>query len=462
MINLNFNNNILRLMDSKSVFLLSNKSIKLIILLFFLYTVLFLFKNNAFANTAVYTKNDFKISINGYLDGQIGTKDGTQTRHNIYGGFAIYDKVKNVPVSVALRVNNGSNASESYGGTAIEDAYLRIGDGHTDNDDRFLSFKEESMGRLELGITGPITEKLRVSSTEFSRGTGGISGDWFRYVKYNLDSSTTILNPQMPITNGFTTSSYASTVTGVLQDYYSGSQAIKANLYSPKFYGFLVAVGFTPSLYDRYTIIGLKNSYNYTTRDPNNNFNTKNSISSLIHFEKQFTKDFQLTSSLMREHGAVTKLNNNYNWTPRENLDAWMFGIVATYQKWHIGGSYSSYGNSLYFKEDGTVNTMKLNQNGSLSSFSKAYFYDFGIGFSQKDQGVSLTYFASSYLDNNVSSVMLSFDRFFKLKNSAILKTYIETGYADIIHGNFYNKSNNITNSEQKTGLVFAGLRLMI
>jgi len=421
------------------------------------------FVNAAIANTTIYTKDNFKINLTGYLDGQIGTKDGINYRRNIYGGISVYDKINTLPVSVAIRVNGGSNASESYGGTAIEDAYLRIGDGTTDSDDRFLSFKEESQGRFELGITGPMTEKLRVGSTSISRGTGGVSGDWFRYVKYNLDSSTTILNPQMPITNGFTTSTYATPVTGVLQDYYSGSQAAKINLYSPKFNGFLLGVGFTPSLYDRYSIIGLQKSYDQMTQDPNNNFNTKNSISSVIHFDKKISQDFQLTSSLMWEHGTTSQLNKNYDWKKRENLDAWMFGITTSYQsKWHFGGSYSSYGKSLYFKNDSTASTMQINQNGSLSNFSKAYFYDLGIGFSEKTYGISLTYFASNYAANQVSTMILSLDKLFPLTNSIILKTYIEGGYSKIGHSNFYDNSGNIKSSNVQTRLVFAGIRLMI
>lgn len=423
---------------------------------------LYLLASNAVANTTIYQKDNFKVNITGYLDGQSGSKDGLQTRHNIYGGLSVYDKVNTIPVSVALRVNSGSNASESYGGTAIEDAYLRVGDGSTDSDDRFLSFKEQSSGRFELGITGPISEKLRVSSTSLSRGTGGVSGDWFRYVKYNLDSSTTILNPQMPITNGFTTSTYASTVTGVLQDYYSGSQALKANFYTPKFNGFLLGVGFTPSLYDRYAIIGLQKSYAQMTSDANNNFNTKNSISSVLHFDEKISEDFHLTSSLMWEHGQVTQLNKNYDWKPRENLNAWMFGVTTTYQnKWHLGGSYSSYGKSLYFKNDGTANTMQLNRDGSLSNFAKAYFYDLGIGFGEKTYGASLTYFVSNYAANQVSTAMLSLDKSFMLSNSLGFRTYIETGYSQIKHSNFYDGVGNIKSNTINAGLIFAGARLM-
>ncbi len=419
------------------------------------------FGQSSFANTALYKKGDFKINITGYIDGQLGTKQGLDSRHNFYGGFSAYDKYKNVPFSVALRVNKGSNAQESYGGTAIEDAYLRVGDGSTDSDDRFLSFKEESMGRFEFGVTGPISEKLRVSSTEFARGTGGVSGDWFRYVKYNLDSSTTILNPQMPITNGFTTSTYAKPVTGVLQDYYSGSQALKLNVYSPKFNGFLVGIGFTPSLYDRYAIMGLKNSYSSMTKDENNNFNTKNSISSVVHYEKKLSKDLQIVASAILERGTSEKLNKNYNWTPRQNLNAAMFGAAFAFKDWHFGGSYSSYGKSLYFKEDGTANTMKINKDGSLTSFAQSYFYDLGVGYSTKDRGVSLTYFASRYASNQVSTLILSFDKKFMFTETVGMKAYVETGYADIKHANFYDGSGNIISSNKKAGLVFAGLRAM-
>ncbi len=413
----------------------------------------------AFANTALYKKDNFKINVTGYADGQFGSKDGGTARHNLYNGISIYDKKNGVPISAAIRINNGSNATESYGGTAIEDAYIRIGDGTTDSNDRYLAFKEESMGRLEFGITGPTSEKLRISSSEFSRGTGGISGDWFRFVKYNLDSSTTILNPQMPITNGFTTSTYAAPVTNVLQDYYSGSQALKLNVYSPKFNGFILGVGFTPSLYDRYSVIGLQRSYGQATSDPNNNFNTKNSFSSVLYYDKKLSQNIKVLSSLIWEHGTATKLNNAYSWAPRENLDAWMWGSTLAYKNWHFGGSYSSYGKSLYFKDDGTANTLKLNKDGTLSRFSKAYFYDIGLGYEEENWGASLTYFASSYAANTVSVAMLSVDRIFFKNGDIGLKTYAEAGYADITHSNFYDGNGNIVSNKKVAGIIFSGIR---
>jgi len=414
----------------------------------------------SFASTTIYKKDSFKINVTGYVDGQVGEKNNaTNMRHNLYGGLAVYDKFNYIPISAAFRINNGSNAMESYGGSAIEDAYIRIGDGSADSNDRYLTFKEKSMGRLEFGITGPISEKLRISTSEFSRGTGGVSGDWFRFIKYDLDSSTTILNPQMPITNGFTTSTYANTITGVLQDYYSGSQALKLNIYSPKFNGFIAAIGYTPSLYDRYSIIGLEKSYNQTTADPNNNFNTKNSFSSALYYDKKLNNDIKLLSSLIWEYGSVTKLNDSYSWNARQNLNAWMLGSTLSYKNWHFGGSYSNYGESLYFKKDGTTNTMKLNKDGHLSEFSNAYFYDIGLGYAEENWGASITFFASNYAANKVSVAMVSLDRTFFKRGEIGLKTYIESGYAEISHSNFYNSSGNIVSNEKKAGIIFSGIR---
>ncbi|MDX2083099.1 MAG: hypothetical protein SFV53_03825, partial [Rickettsiales bacterium] len=74
----------------------------------------------------------------------------------------------------------------------------------------------------------------------------------------------------------------------------------------------------------------------------------------------------------------------------------------------------------------------------------------------------SLTYFASRYLDNSVTTIMLSFDRSFMINKTIGIKSYIEGGFSEIKHQNFFDSSNKLISNDAKAALIFAGVRFMI
>ncbi len=234
-----------------------------------------------------------EFNILGYSEGQVGTGTVDAVKGNVFIDSNLSRKMgRKSSVRADLNLGFGSATYESRGSSvSINDA--------------FMTYQLNDIGKIELGVTHPVTEKFRKDASTFARGTGGINGDYFRYVKYSLDSTNMILSPQMPTAGGFATSNYIGVQNnlGTLQNYFNGARGAKISAISNKYKGFTAGVSFTPSLYDKYTVFGNTQDSipNLNLQDSNNNFDTTNSISFGINYDKDITQDTNVSFSALYE-----------------------------------------------------------------------------------------------------------------------------------------------------------------
>ena len=395
-----------------------------------------------------------KFNISGYSEGQVGVGTVSTTKGNIVIDSNVSRKIGDKSlVKADINFGFGSAMYESRG------SFVSI-------NDAFVTYQSNDIGKIELGIIQPVTEKFRKDASTFARGTGGINGDYFRYVKYNLDSTNIILSPQMPTAGGFATSNYIGVQNnlGTLQNYFNGARGAKVSVISNKYHGFTAGASFTPSLYDKYTAFGNTQNkiQNLNLQDSNNNFDTINSISFGINYDKDIIQDANISFSALYENGKATRLNNNYHWMAREDLNAWSVGFNANYKKLWIGGSYIDYGRSLFFVSDSTSNTMKIANDGNLVNFDKSYLWNFGLGYITKQWGMSSSYFIGNYMGNKSQIVNLSLEKDWTL-GRIIFKHYIEGAYVQVIYPNYYNAQSILQINNQTNAFVaLTGLRVII
>jgi hypothetical protein len=162
-----------------------------------------------------------KFNIAGYSEGQVGTGTVDAVKGNVFIDSNLSRKMgRKSSVRADLNLGFGSATYESRGSYAVIN-------------DAFVTY-QSNLGKIELGITHPVTEKFRKDASTFARGTGGVNGDYFRYVKYNLDSTNMILSPQMPTAGGFATSNYIGVQNnlGTLQNYFNGARGAKISVIS--------------------------------------------------------------------------------------------------------------------------------------------------------------------------------------------------------------------------------------
>ena len=394
-----------------------------------------------------------KFNIAGYSEGQVGTGTVDAVKGNVFIDSNLSQKMgRKSSVRADLNLGFGSAMYESRGSYAVIN-------------DAFVTY-QSNLGKIELGITHPVTEKFRKDASTFARGTGGVNGDYFRYIKYNLDSTNMILSPQMPTAGGFATSNYIGVQNnlGTLQNYFNGARGAKISVISNKYKGFTAGVSFTPSLYDNYTALGNNQNKvpNLNLKDSNNNFDTVNSIAIGMNYDKGITRDANVSFSALYEGGKTKKVNDNYSWKAREGLKSWSVGFNANYKKLWVGGSYVDYGRSLFFVPDGTSNTMKIGNDGNLSNFGKSYLWNLGVGYISEKWGISNSYFKGDYMGNKSQIMNVSLDKNWSF-GRVTLKQYIEGAYVRVVYPNYYD-TNNILQINNKTNafVVFTGLRLMM
>ena len=417
--------------------------------IFFSTVILFLMPFFAMANEQNLGKN---LVVNGFFEAQGGIGTVNAMKGNVFLNSFVDVKIDSETKMRGIFASSfGSASYESRGSSmAIDDA--------------FVAYENINYGKIEFGITHPVTEKFRKDASTFARGSGGINGDYFRYVAYSLDSSSMILSPQMPTAGGFATSNYIGVQNnlGTLQNYFNGAQAAKISFISNKLSGFKFGASFTPSLYDKYTTIGLSQNEKDNIQDVNNNFNTIDALSFALNYEESITEKLNISISGLYENGKSQRLSQNNPWEKNQDLNSWSVGFNAIYDNWYFGGSYAYYGTSLFATPDGTINTMQINNDGTLSNFENSYLYNFGFGYATSKWGVSSSYFKGNYMNNTSDIVNLSFDTTKKVDIGTITH-YLELAYVRVGYPNYYNNNNILQiNNNTSAFVVFGGLRLNV
>ncbi len=319
-----------------------------------------------------------------------GQQMRTTSRLDITGGFKVNE---NTSIGATIVMNSLVSQNDDDMGSYANQNFI---------------FLETQYGRNEIGVMPTAAAKMRVDATSIARGTGGVGGDWWRYVAFptfntsGMSASTAnelsagympifMLRPTLPHEGGFTTG--ATTGLFIYQGdnqtspqmtngkydamYYNRQQARfgygmsnTISYFTPRWSGLQFGFSYIP---DTGNAGGMaQNNSNYLRNGAGGTIpihgrtsamsgDVRNYVSAGLTYKEQFDNLGVMLSGTY-EHGKVENLGNPYGinggctgyggacvngYNGTRDLSAWSLGGKLLYAGFSLAGSYGSWGKSL-------------------------------------------------------------------------------------------------------------------
>ena len=387
----------------------------------------------------------FVLKFGGFVDFQTGNGDQSnaynksrlmegQNGEFIKNEFYSRDVIFRGNSKVYLTASREMSETFSYGTVVVFNSVIdRNLDeaGHlTEQNYVFLKLPH---GKFELGSMFGSASKMRVDSYSLARGTGGVSGDWWRYINFPNSgmagmSPTFIVQPMLPNEHGFTTAMGMGNVVVISGNITSvnshqpmlgwGSRSNKISYYTPQINGYQLGVTFSPTTGDTGTLGGNRGSdylnkmYGYDMarygaaasgegdmQDYTSVGVTKDGIiNEHTRFKLSFISEFGKWQKIGSFNGQSI---NNSNFFTRNNLNAKAFGGILHYKNYSITGSYGDWGDSL----------LGVYSNGNkMFAKNKSYYWNGGFSVVYEKVAFSYTYMNSSMGGNLLTPSSVSID----------------------------------------------------
>lgn len=319
------------------------------------------------SNVVTHADSALAVSLGGVIDFQAGFAD-------VDDGLEINDRdvyFRNdteVHVTVAGQTDSGLE----YGAVIELEADV-TGDIDEEgfNADKTYLFLQGDFGRVELGNNSSAAQTLKVDAATIARATGGIDGDFDKYI--NDRSGSYIVTPNL----------HVAEAEGTYED------ATKITYYTPRFSGFQFGASYTPD-----TASGGQSVSGGGFEDV---------FSVGINYAGQYD-NWGILASLTAEFGD--------DGAAGEDLEGYHAGLVLSAGGFSFAAGYGD-----------TDDTRAANADAS--------FWDAGISYENGPWGISLTYLDSEVGDAELQNFSLGAD--YQLASGLV--TYIEYSLFDFDNG---------------------------
>lgn len=323
------------------------------------------------------------VTVGGFLDFQAGipSQDGLYENEGTASVRSYnFTNDAEIHISVEGKADNGIGYGAVIELNTNTDADAE-GDSGAGNADKTYLFIESSAGRVELGNNSSATKALGVSAGSIARATGGIDGDFHRYI--DLDGVNTgspagdtgLVNSVFIVTSDLSTDTPAG----------NAPDATKITYYTPRFSGAQLGVSFTPDTADTGTATAL--SLETEGTGPEELFNIG------VNYQADVS-GVGVTASLTGEFGSSEVVTV-------EDTSGWALGLQADYQNFSVAGSWVDYGDS------GLATTAVADEQN---------LWTLGAAYETGPFGLSVTYlesegsFTGGATDSEFSNLVLSAD----------------------------------------------------
>lgn len=168
-----------------------------------------------------------RVTVGGFIDFQAAHFDDDM------GAAGTNDYGFRNDTEIHFSVDGKTDAGLGYG--AVIELEADATDDTTNsgsNSDRTYVYLDGNWGRFELGTNTDAATALKVDASTIARATGGIDGDWFRFVA--APNAAFIVRPDMPVSHGGVTTPGDTENAG------------KVTYYSPSFSGLQLGLSYTP------------------------------------------------------------------------------------------------------------------------------------------------------------------------------------------------------------------------
>lgn len=384
-----------------------------------------------------------KLSFQGVIDSQISTNseasfyennqflferlDGNKKENDFYERQAIFRLFS----TLYIKAERSVNENFEYGGIVVLNTM-------TDrNDDEVGSIAQQAYlfirlphGKFELGSMYGSSYKMKLDVIDIARGTGGVAGDWSRFINLPIGSSAGahpvfITSPNLPSNSGFANSRWLYNFrnnggTMAINSHQPrngwGSVANKISYYTPVINGYQFGVSYAPNTDDNGSLgsagesLYLRHMYGVSYYDTFGASSVQGGIENLRTFgltkNITFSDNLSTNLSFTSEYGDWRNPMYFYSQSvegnfQRQNLNAYSVGGVLKYKNYGLAVAYSDWGKSMlgYYGQTPLYNGKQ-----------ESGYHTYGISAVYEKFAISLTNLSSNFANNNLNAHSVSVD----------------------------------------------------
>lgn len=324
------------------------------------------------------------------------------------------------------------------------------------NLDQVFLYLDNNIGRFEFGNFLAVNQKMKYGPARFARGAGGINGKYLEHVNLpilnqnstscstnfsspsclNIKHSRFITLAQSPVGHGgYAKGFYPRDVDNfynlnskisdfnrnnfraLRDDSYEGLEdALKFSYYTKKINQIQLGASYTP--------LSSNQGFTAKTAPDSNDIKLKNLLSLGINYSNDFD-NLNISASSTAEYAKPQTKNG----VARNELLAYDFGVSLSYFGFTVGGSFGTWGKSLYAKNgpysctyDYSKNLSSQNCENIAGGLKSSSYYTTGLAYQIGPINASLTSINSSFQKNKYGAISFGID--YKIKKN--LLTYFE------------------------------------
>lgn len=357
-----------------------------------------------------------KITLGGVADFQYGAATNQDLSTSSTRGSAF-----RADTEITLNVDGKTDGGLGYGGFIALDADTTDdADSQGTNASRtYLYVDSKNWGRIQMGSDLGVTKTMKVDASTIARATGGIDGDFYRYMNVPAAAEATkvIAKPDLILDYGFD----GTAGGGALLGDESTENANKISYYSPRFWGFGLGASYIVDNDNVGQTVGLA-----TQADGE----AQNIVAGAVNWTGKFNQvGIDLGATMETGHAQLVT---------QDALLTWQAGAKFSFMGFSVAGSYGDWDDSLRLKTLGNVD---------------ATFYTLGAAYETGPFGVSVTWLDSTYEGSSTTE-----NEFNNLSIGADYK--LAPGFTPYAEVSFVDNDPTATANDNKTTVFIVGSAL--
>ncbi len=289
------------------------------------------------------------VKLGGSAEFQVGSADQEalyETQNDGANTDSRYSRDLHTRTNTALTidVDGKTDSGLGYGAHIVLEADVNADDGTgaNNNAESGYIYVESGFGRVEVGPTYDAGNALKVDASNLARATGGIAGDFYKYVALGAATTAASSNPNpndeyfilpgLPTAVGLPGEANSDFASGDIHKV--RATANKISYYSPRIQGLQLGVSYTPDQNERGTKSGFSGSKSSTAAA--NAVGLEDVWNAGLNYEGEY-QNVGIQAAVTGEWGDAE--NQGTTASTLDGLSAYQAGVNLSYAGVTVGGS---------------------------------------------------------------------------------------------------------------------------
>lgn len=298
------------------------------------------------------------VTIGGYADAQVGVSDQDAAYEqgiDISGSGGATDNPHDTSThsrtdtEIHVKADGKTDNGLKYGALVELEADVNGSDEDTantrDNSKRTFIYVETAYGRTEAGANYSANDSLRVDASNIARASGGIAGDFYRYVEFGNSSVVGSANQstaQFFVAPGLVTDvGLPGDLQGATDTHGDTATANKLTYYTPRYYGVQGGLSYTPDADERGSALGFSSRKRAATVGSTTARDFEDVWNAALNYEGQYNQ-IGIQASAQGEVGNYKGSNGGVVANSRDDLEGYALGLGANYAGFSVAGSWGT------------------------------------------------------------------------------------------------------------------------